>query len=229
MNTNDMTLSTSYCEFDIKGALNQGKNIMVVGLRGVGKSYLVCDLLRQGQYYIGTVLTHASTNQLDLPPGICFCYSEDIIERDTIITNHLLNSYSVQDKPTVLVLDDCIYDTKSFTKPMTEAFAKGTNKGTNNKGTNHTTIMAIQYPLSIDPSLPVDYVFIFNESVKSNRQRLWKQYGTLFPTYDSFSLALDQVTGGIGNYSAMVIDCRTHDTPKEITELVFRYKAPENP
>lgn len=214
--------SLPFREFDIQGALHQGKNIMILGRRGTGKSSLVCDMLHKGQYFFGTMLTHPYNDITNLPLDICLCRNDDINERDTHITNHMLNASQAQGKPTALVLEDCIYDMKTVTKLLAEAFATGTN---------NTTIITMQYPLSISSSFRFDYVFILYEPIKSNRLRLWERYGYMFATYDLFSLAMDHVTVGTDsnhlNYTAMVIDCRTYDEPKEITDLVFWYKAPE--
>jgi hypothetical protein len=196
-------------KFDIQGALNQGNNILIVGRRGIGKSQLVRDMLYKGQYYFGTVCTGTvcTIEQYgDLPLDICVYR-----DADQHVTNYLLDSSCVQDKSTVLVLDDCIDDNSSFTKPVVEALES-----------SGTIIMTTQYPFTVDPSLRIDYVFIFSEPNWSTRQRIWEQYGKMFPKKKEFNLAMDQATG---DYSCMVIDCRVHDEPKEITDLVFWYKS----
>jgi hypothetical protein len=87
-------------------------------------------------------------------------------------------------------------------------------------------IITMQYPLGIPPNLRtnIDYVFILREPYATNRKRIWENYASMFPTYESFASILDQTTE---NYECLVIN--NNAKSNKITDQVFWYKAASHP
>jgi len=146
---------------------------------------------------------------------------ERFIERQEKITNQrnievARNRGSDLDPRAFMVLDDCLYD-KSWPndKSIRCLFMNGRHY-------NITFCITMQYPLGIPPVLRanVDYVFILRENMITNRERIWKQYAGMFPTFQSFNQVLDQTTQ---NYECLVIDNKTQSNKLE--DQVYWYKA----
>jgi hypothetical protein len=83
-------------------------------------------------------------------------------------------------------------------------------------------IMTLQYAKDIPPDLRsnVDYVFILREPYKSNRERIWKNYAGMFPTFEAFEQVMDQTTE---NYECLVVDnnCKSN----KLMDSIYWYKA----
>jgi len=76
--------------------------------------------------------------------------------------------------------------------------------------------------MGISPALRtnIDYVFIFKENIKKNKERLYEHYAGMFPTLQVFEQVLEQVTQ---DYGCLVIDNRASGSKLE--DQVFWYKA----
>jgi len=57
-------------------------------------------------------------------------------------------------------------------------------------------VITMQYPLGIPPNLRtnIDYVFILREPYLTNRKRIWENYASMFPTFESFCAVMDNTT-----------------------------------
>jgi len=65
-----------------------------------------------------------------------------------------------------------------------------------------------------------DYAVFTMCPVSAVRERIWKQYAGIFPTFQEFEAAFVKCTT---DHSCMVIDCRA--TSYKIEDTVFYYKA----
>ena len=65
-----------------------------------------------------------------------------------------------------------------------------------------------------------DYAVFTMCPVSAVRERIWKQYAGIFPTFQEFEAAFVQCTT---DHSCMVIDCRA--TSYKVEDTVFHYKA----
>ncbi len=126
---------------------------------------------------------------------------------------------STVDPRCFVILDDCLYD-NSWSKDvlMRTLFLNG----------RHWKVMLVitmQYPLGIPPTLRtnVDYVFILRENYITNRKRIWENYASMFPTFDSFCAVMDQCTE---NYECLVIDNNTKSN--KLSDQIFWYRAAEH-
>ena len=83
-------------------------------------------------------------------------------------------------------------------------------------------MLTMQYCMDLPPDLRanVDYVFILREPVLANRQKLYKNFFGIFPTFDSFS---DTMLACTENYECLVLDNTSKSN--KIEDVVFWYKA----
>eukprot|EP00798_Chlamydomonas_sp_ICE-L_P020630 gene20630-biopygen29393 len=85
-------------------------------------------------------------------------------------------------------------------------------------------VMVMQFPVVVPPYLimNVDYIFIFRERIESTRKRLYKLYGGIFPTFELFCEALDEINNV--PFACLVINNTSHSD-----DQVMIYIAPEWP
>jgi hypothetical protein len=209
--------------------------IVMIGKRGLGKSVLIADALYNTQDIpIGTVIsgTEAGNGYYGkIVPKLFIHHEYDtlliqkILQRQKMMINEInkeVETYkrSTIDARTFVVMDDCLFDDKwTRDKFMRCLFMNG----------RHWKIMliiSIQYPIGIPPMLRtnIDYVFILRENIYSNRKRLYENYASMFPTFESFCSILDQTTE---NYECLVINNTVKSN--KISDQIFWYKAPIRP
>ena len=208
-----------------------GPVVVFIGKRGVGKSYLVRDLLYYHQDIpIGVVIAGTEEGngfygkmvpKLFIHNEYNTAIIENILKRQKSVLRQIrkeMETYkrSTIDPRTFVILDDCLYDA-SWTKDkmMRLLFMNG----------RHWKIMLIitmQYPLGVPPNLRtnIDYVFILREPYIANRKRIFDNYAGMFPTFESFCQVMDQCTE---NYECLVINNTSKSN--KITDQVFWYKA----
>ena len=115
-----------------------------------------------------------------------------------------------------MLLDDCMYDSK-FLKDtcIRQCFMNGRHY-------NIFFMLTMQYVMDLPPALRanVDYVFILRENIIQNREKLYKSFFGIFPSFDMFSKVMDACTE---NYECLVLDNTVKSN--KITDCVFWYKA----
>jgi len=214
---------------------NKGPVIVLIGRRDTGKSFLVKDLLWHHQDIpVGTVISGTEmangfyakhVPKLFIHDEYNTVLIENILRRQKAVLKQVkgqMDAYKKTsiDPRTFVILDDCLYDNSwSKDKMMRLLFMNG----------RHWKVMLIitmQYPLGIPPQLRtnIDYVFILRENYLSNRERIWKNYASMFPTLESFCSVMDQTTE---NYECMVIN--NNAKSNKIGDQVFWYKAQDRP
>ena len=140
-------------------------------------------------------------------------------KRNTDKTAH--GGSSSIDPRAFLILDDCLYDAKSWINEESTRFVF-----MNGRHIDLMTIITMQYPLGITPNLRtnVDFIFILRENILGNRRRIYENYAGMFPTFDMFCSFMDQCTE---NYEGLVI-CNNVSSNK-LEDQVFWYKASDHP
>ena len=205
--------------------------IVAIAARSRGKSVCMKDILSyHANIPIGMVISpteHANAFFQDFIPKMLIHdeYTAELIdkfvqrqqkisqkakkEKDTL-------GYQTVDPRAFLIMDDAMYDkTWANDANIRKIFMNG----------RHYKIMfllTMQFPMGISPALRtnIDYVFIFKETIRKNRERLYEHYAGMFPNFQIFEQVLEQVTQ---DYGCMVIDNRSGGTKLE--EQVFWYKA----
>lgn len=210
---------------------NKGPVIVMIGKRDTGKSFLVKDLL----YYhrdvpIGTVISgteagngfySALVPKLFIHEEYSSVLIENVLRRQKTVLKQMKREMEMYKKCTIdprtfIILDDCLFDsTWTRDKLMRGIFMNG----------RHWKIMMIitmQTPLGIPPNLRtnIDYVFILRETFANNRKKIYENYASVFPTFESFCDVMNQCTN---NYECLVIDNNTKSN--ELTDQVYWYKA----
>ena len=146
-------------------------------------------------------------------------YDKDAIERVLERQRQIL----LRNKPITpafILLDDCMYD-KKFMKDtcIRKCFMNG----------RHWKIffmLTMQYCMDLTPDLRanVDYVFILRENIIQNREKLYKAFFGIFPTFDMFNQIMNACTE---NYECLVLDNTSKSN--KIEDCVFWYKARLHP
>jgi hypothetical protein len=214
---------------------NKGPVIVLIGRRDTGKSFLVRDLLYHHQDIpIGTVISGTEAGngfyashvpKLFIHEEYNTVLIENVLRRQKAVLKQMnkeMETYKRTsiDPRTFVILDDCLYDnTWARDKMMRLLFMNG----------RHWKVMLIitmQYPLGIPPNLRtnIDYVFILREPYFANRERIWKNYASMFPTLESFCTVMDQTTE---NFECLVIN--NNAKSNKLHDQIFWYKAETRP
>ena len=201
-----------------------------IGRRGTGKSQLVTDILyHQRKIPMGVVMSGTEESnehyQTYVPDSFIYGqYEPEVIKK--IITHQQLvvkkmtpvqkEDFSDPTHSVFMLLDDCMFDNKwTRDKDMRCVFMNG----------RHYRIffmLTIQYCMDLPPSLrgQCDYIFVLRENILENKQKLYKHFFGIFPTFDAFNEVLMQCTE---NYECLVLNVRS--TSNKIEDVVFWYKA----
>jgi hypothetical protein len=139
---------------------------------------------------------------------------ESLAKRQSIAQKYLPNPWAM------LVIDDCI-DSPNVLKnhPHPAFFRKG----------RHMNVLRCdisQYPMDLPAGIRscIDYLFIPQNSLISERQKLYENFASgAIPSFKDFCDLMDQVTG---DYCALVID--NTSTSQIISERIFYFKADLN-
>lgn len=214
--------------------INDDSVIVAIAARNRGKSVCLRDILSNHcSIPIGMVISpteHANAFFQNFIPKILIHdeYSPELIEkyvqRQQKISAKFKKEkkdfgYSSIDPRSFLVMDDAMYDKSWVTDTnIRKIFMNG----------RHYKIMfllTMQFPMGISPALRtnIDYVFIFKENIKKNRERLYDHYAGMFPNLAVFEQVLEQVTQ---DYGCLVINNRANGNKLE--DQVFWYKADPN-
>lgn len=197
------------------------KVCVVIGKRGTGKSTLVTDLLWHKRNIPAGVVMSATEEgnhyyKQFIPDLFIYGdYNKETIEKVIERQKKLISQN--KDIPTFILLDDCMYN-KAFMKDscIRQCFMNG-------RHWKIFFVLTMQYCMDLSPDLRanVDYVFILRENVIQNRERLWKSFFGVFPSFELFNQVMNACTE---NYECLVLDNTSKSNKLE--DCVFYYKAP---
>ena len=195
------------------------KNILILGKRETGKSFLTKDFLyhKSKDIHCGGCFTNTNTDRKFysqfIPNSSILNFQYDT---SAIIIDKLITYSNNTNKNYFMSFDDVFYEHSVSHLSFFEKILKQNNI---------LTILTMPYPLGLSPTIKklFNYVFIFRENYFGNKKRLYEHYGQMFSSFDKFCEVLDQYTQ---DYDCLVI----YNTPDpnvklDITELVFWYKA----
>ena len=199
-----------------------------ISKRNTGKSTLVTDILyHKRNIPMGVVMsgTEESNEHYKTFVPDTFIYGdyqpevvEKVINRQRDIVKKAKTPEDKNDikNSVFMILDDCMYDNKwTRDKNIRGIFMNG----------RHWKIffmITMQYCMDLPPCLRanIDYVFILKENIIQNREKIYKNFFGIFPTFDSFNEVLNQCTE---NYECLVLDNTSKSN--KIEDCVFWYKA----
>lgn len=207
--------------------------IALIGKRGVGKTTTLKDVLSyHADLPVGVVISPTEmANSFfgsfipqpliyeDINPEIIAKFLQRQISICTEKKRELKKYGSSQIDPRAfLILDDCLYDKRWVNDiNIRSIFMNG----------RHYKILfciTMQHAMGLPPVLRnnIDYVFIFRNNIRKEREKIYQHYAGMFPTYEAFEQVMLQTTE---NYECMVIDNKTQSNKLE--DQVFWYKATE--
>jgi hypothetical protein len=209
--------------FDIR-KMPSDSTVVLIGKRRTGKSFLMKDILYHKRNSIPAGIVISKTERLSpffqhFIPGMYIHNEYDSkILQNIFIRQEKASKENWSNPFCFLVMDDCLSDSKSWTKDkyIAEVFYNG----------RHHKIffmLAMQEPMGITPGLRgnIDYIFITKNNNPNQREKIYKQYAGMFPSFKVFNEILDTCTK---DHNVLVIDNVNADSNK-LEDLIFFYKA----
>lgn len=195
--------------------------IVCIGRRRSGKTVLVTDLLWHKRH-IATGVVMSGTEEgnhyyRDFVPDtfVHSDFNEDIIWEMINRQKRLIKERGSA-PPAFLILDDCLYDSRSFrTKAVRCLFQNG-------RHWNLLVCCLLQFLKGIPPDCRAncDYVFHAREPVKENKVKLYRDFFGVFESAMIFEHVIDELTN---NYEVIVLDNTSRSNC--VTDCVYYYKA----
>jgi len=197
------------------------KTLLVIGKRGSGKSTFIADVLHAKKDRIGSAVIISGTEESNgffskFVPSVFIHneYNSEILAKIFERQKSMIKTGSAQ--PVLLVLDDCMYDKSFFKCPVFRALML------NGRHYKLFTIISTQYALDVPPFARsnFDYCIVYRDPIKSNRERLYKQFFGIFPSMAEFNDVYDACSE---NFECLVLDQTSRSN--NISDCVYWYKA----
>jgi hypothetical protein len=201
-----------------------GFKLCIIGRPGKGKSVLIRDLLYNKMDIIPAAMVICESEENNSfyesfinPLYIHDRYSEDLIagvkERQVLIKNQVDNPWMF------LVMDDCMGDKTIYNSATMKRFFK------NSRHWNVLSLFSCQYVLDFKPEIRacISGVFIFHDLVASNREKIYKNFASVIPTFRLFCEIMDSLP----EYHCIYID-NFFSKSRDWRDYVYYYKADPN-
>ena len=211
-------------KFDPK-SIADNRVCVFVGKRNTGKSTLVIDIMyHKRSIPVGIVMSGTeegnSFYQNYMPDLFVYNdYSTEVCEK-VIARQKQMVRRKEQNSGAFMLIDDCMYDKKMIRdKCIRGIFMNG-------RHWNLFFMLTMQYCMDLSPDLRanIDYVFILRENIIQNREKIYKNFFGIFPTFDMFNQVLTACTE---NFECLVLDNTSKSN--KIEDVVFWYKAKLHP
>lgn len=224
------TTRISVKKFDASKLVQKHFVAIMTAKRGSGKSYLTKDILYRLHcegfprccIFSGTV--GANKFFSDFIPEVFVHSPLDLntlthiwnAQKEIILKQRCGHLDENEDTRILIVLDDCSFDKKTFTSQVIREML------CNGRHYKLTLIITLQYLLDLPPAMRsnVDFGFFFRDNIKTNRERLYRQFAGFYPDYRTFEAVFEACTA---NYECMCVDNTVSST--DHTDIVSYYKA----
>jgi hypothetical protein len=191
-----------------------------IAKRGSGKSTCVKDIMCHKKYLpVGIVCSGTEDGngfyKNFIPDSLIYNeFRLDAIE--SVVNSQRLLVNQGKKSPAFIILDDCMYDKKFLRETVIRQIFY------NGRHWNMFFLLTMQYVMDLTPDLRsnIDYVFVFRENILQNREKIYKQFFGIFPTFDMFNQVMNKCTE---NYECLVLDNTSKSN--KIEDCVFWYKA----
>jgi hypothetical protein len=199
-----------------------------VGRRGTGKTTLTEDVVGElkwipdGVVFSGTEDCNSTWGQHFPESFIYDGYRPDImakvIKRQRVQAAKRKLDPRVKINPTIVLCEDIMYDKSAFIKDKN---ARGVMM--NGRHWGILLLITVQYMMDLSRDLRncIDFLFVLAHNSVGDRERLWKNWFGVVPTFDAFNSIMLNLTKGQG--SCLVLD-NTCNSDK-IEDCIYWYKA----
>ena len=195
---------------------------LFIGKRNTGKSTLVKDIMWFNKSIpIGMIMSpteESNSFYKSMIPDLFIYNDYDPDAVDKLIKRQRKAVKKKMKNPNAfLLLDDCMYDSKKITKDKNIRYIF-----MNGRHVKLMLYLTMQYCMDLSPDLRanIDYVFVLRENILANKEKIYKNFFGIFPTFDIFNQVMTKCTE---NFECLVLDNTSRSN--EIEDVVYYYKA----
>ena len=207
-------------------------NILIIGRRGSGVSYLIEYLFDSMSKSSNTPATYIKNSLMVLPNQSKVSEYKNIppkiikytLPNDLIISHLAKCSNSTEENGCTLLVENVLpcmskwYENEYLVDLLS-----------NNHKYKTSVITHVSTPLGIPPNIreKFDYVFLLKDDSPINKKKIWNNYGTVFPSFDFFEKVYNKCTENFHcMVNCMVIGNKSNYKPESsIDTSVFWFKA----
>jgi hypothetical protein len=194
-----------------------------IGKRGTGKTTLVADIMYHKRH-MDTGVVFSATEESNafwakhVPDLFIYEDYDEEVAKNFVLRQRQLLKHAGSVKPSFMLCEDCLYDNRLVKdKNIKGIFFNG-------RHWQILFLLTMQFCLSIPADLRanIDYIFVCRENIIQNREKIYKAFFGIFPTFKQFCQTMDQCTE---NFECLVLDNTVQSN--KIEDCVFWYKAEE--
>jgi hypothetical protein len=193
---------------------------VIIGKRNTGKSVLAKDIMFHKRHIPAGIVMSATEEGNSfygswVPDSFIYNdFDRGVIEK--LIDDQKRKVREGVAQNLFLVLDDCMYDKRLLKeKCMRFLFMNG-------RHLKLFVMLTAQYCGDLPPDIRanIDYVFILRDNIIQNRERIFKNFMGLMPSFNHFCQLMDATTE---NYECLVLDNTSKSN--NLSDCLFWYKA----
>lgn len=196
--------------------------LLFIGKRNTGKSTLVKDIMWFNKSIpIGMIMSpteESNSFYKSMIPDLFIYNDYDPDAVDKLIKRQRKAVKKGMKNPNAfLLLDDCMYDSKKITKDKNIRYIF-----MNGRHVKLMLYLTMQYCMDLSPDLRanIDYIFVLRENILANKEKIYKNFFGIFPSFDIFNQVMTKCTE---NFECLVLDNTSRSN--DVEDVVFYYKA----